>query len=128
MNSIVAKLDQLAELQTAIEATRQEYEAKRAEILRTVQAELDALTAEFDPLIKSAEERTATLEAEIRQDVAACGVSVKGRQLHAVYYHGRVTWDTKGLDQYALVHPEVIEFRKQGEPSVGIRAVRQTQL
>jgi hypothetical protein len=124
VNDIVIKLDQLSELQAATEVTRQHYEAKRTEILRAVQAELDALVTEFDPLIKSAEERAAALEAEIKKDVAVYGSSVKGRGLHAVYYHGRVSWDTKALDVYAVSHPEVIDFRRQGEPSVSIRVTK----
>ncbi len=43
---ITAKLDELAEIKAATEVTRLDYEAKRAEILKAVQAELDALDVE----------------------------------------------------------------------------------
>jgi hypothetical protein len=121
---IAAKLDELTEIQAAAAVTRLDYEAKRAEILKAVQAELDALEAEYKPLMDAAAERTAALEAEIKQAVLRHGHSVKGSQLHAVYYRGRVTWDTKSLDQYAGAHPEILGFRKEGEPSIQLRPAK----
>jgi hypothetical protein len=121
---IAAKLDELAEIKAATEVTRLDYEGKRAEILKAVQAELDALDAEYKPLMDVSAERAAALEAEIKQDVLRLGQSVKGSTLHAVFYHGRVTWDTKSLDRYADAHPEVLEFRKEGEPGVQLRAAK----
>jgi hypothetical protein len=63
------------------------------------------------------------LSSEIKQEVTRYGASVKGTHLYAVYARGRVTWDTKGLDRYAVEHPEVMHFRKQGQPTVSLRAV-----
>jgi hypothetical protein len=124
MDAIVAKLDELAELRAAAEVTRLDYEAKRAEILKAVQAELDALADEYEPLLAAAAERADALEAEIRGDVLAAGGSVRGGQLQAVYVRGRVSWDTAALDAYAEQHPEVQDYRRQGEPSVSLRQVR----
>ncbi|MBM3129173.1 MAG: hypothetical protein FJ009_11200 [Chloroflexi bacterium] len=121
---IVAKLDELSEIKAAVEITRLDYEAKRAEILKSVQAELDALDTEYNPLIESSAAQIAELETEIRNAVLQHGDSVKGNRLHAVYARGRVSWDTKGLDSYAATHPEVVAFRKQGEPSVSLRVVK----
>lgn len=126
MSDIIAKLDELSEIQAAIDVARVDYEAKRAEILRTIQAELDALDAEFEPLFEASRQRSAVLTDEIKQAVVQAGVSVKGAHLHAVYTKGRVTWDTKGLDKFALAHPEVSAYRKQGEPSVALRNVKET--
>jgi len=42
----------------------------------------------------------------------------------AVFSHGRVSWDTSSLDQYAKTHPEIGSFRKEGNPSVSLRAVQ----
>lgn len=123
--SIAAKLDELAELRTAAELTRADYETRRAAILQSVQAELDALSAEFEPLFEAVEERTRDLEEEIRQDVLAYGQSVKGLEIQAVYNRGRVTWDSKRLDAYAERHPEIIAFRKEGEPSVALRHIKE---
>jgi hypothetical protein len=123
MDTIIAKLNELSDVQAALDATRMDYEAKRTEILKTVQAELDALTAEVQPLFDTSAERIATLAEEIKREVLDHGTSVKGAHLQAVYSRGRVSWDTRGLDRYAVEHPEVIRFRKQGEPAVSLRMV-----
>ncbi len=124
MEHIIARLDELSEVRAAVEITRLDYEAKRAEILKAVQAELDELEAEYQPLLDAAGERAQALEAEIRQAVVECGASVRGAHLQAVYTRGRVTWDNRRLDLYAETHPDIVEFRHQGEPSVSLRAAR----
>jgi len=124
METIVAKLDELAELKAATDLARIDYETRRTEILRAVQTELEALDAEYAPRIDAATQRMEALEAEIRSDVLRHGASVKGGRLYAVYSRGRVSWDTRALDAYALAHPEVTAFRKQGEPSVSLRFVK----
>ena len=118
MQHIIAKLDEISELKAAADLTRLEYEAHRAEILKAVQAELDALEAEFDPLLEAASNRIVALEDEIRDAVLAHGASVKGGRLRAVYVRGHVAWDTRALDVYTLSHPEVATFRKEGPPGV----------
>ena len=123
-DSIIARLDELAEIRAAVDVTRLDYEAKRAEILRAVQEELAALDAEFKPLLDTSAERVAELEEAIKNDVARLGASVKGRHVQAVFTRGRVSWDTKALDGYAHAHPEVQVFRKEGEPSVSLRVVK----
>jgi len=123
-DAIIAKLEELAEVRAAAEVTRLDYEAKRAEILKAIQAELEALAAEYEPVLASAHERVANLEAEVKSDVMTYGGSVKGSQMHAVYTRGRISWDNKGLDGYAVGHPEILTFRKEGEPSISLRAVK----
>jgi len=124
MEHIVAKLDELAELKAAADLTRLDYEAQRTEILKAVQAELDALAAEYEPLMEIASSRITALEVEIKNAVLAHGASVRGGRLHAVFARGRVSWDTKALDVYSLSHPEVSGFRTQGSPTVSLRAVK----
>jgi phage host-nuclease inhibitor protein Gam len=122
MDTIIAKLNELSDVQAALAVARVDYGAKRTEILNTVQAELDALAAEIQPLIDVSEERIAALSEEIKQEVTLHGASVKGAHLHAVYSKGRVTWDNKGLDRYAVEHPEMMRFRRQGQPTVSLRS------
>lgn len=124
MEAIVAKLEELAELRAAAELTRADYDAQRAAILQAVQAELDALEAEYTPLFDAAAERTAALEAEIRAEVLANGASVRGSRVQAVFARGRTSWDTAGLDAYAADHPEVQDFKRQGAPSVSLRFLK----
>ena len=120
---IIAKLEELAEVRAAVDITRMDYEAKREEILKAVKAELDALAAEYEPLLASANERVAVLDTEVKRAVVEYGASIKASRLHAVYARGRIAWDNKGLDGYAVAHPEVLTFRKEGAPSVSLRVV-----
>jgi len=122
---ILAKLDELAEVKAAETITRLDYEAKRNEILKTVLAELQALDSEYDPLFESAQNRAALLEEEVRQLTLQYGASVKGRQFQAVYNRGRITWDNAALDQYATHHPEILAHRREGEPSISLRTVKE---
>ena len=52
---------------------------------------------------------------------------LKGSLLHAIYAAGRASWDTKALEGYAVAHPEILQFKKVGEPSVSIREMKETK-
>jgi len=119
---ITKLLDQYGELTAQADAIRIAAEAKRAEIMRPVQEELDALNAEVGPQLTAAQDAIATITEEIKAATLQGGQSVKGGRFQAVYAKGRVSWDTKALDGYAAAHPEVAQFKKVGEPSVSIRA------
>jgi len=90
--------------------TRLDYDAKRAEILKQVQAELDALDAEYVPLLESVDENIALLETKIKTDVLLHGESVQGGTFRAVYTKGRTSWDSNGIEKYAELHPDVLLF------------------
>lgn len=120
---VVTKLERLSNLRNAIEFTRLDYETKRAAILKQVQSELDALDAEYKPVLESAQENIGTLENEIKTDVLLYGESVSGGMYRACYTQGRVSWDNEGMTKYAAVHPDVLQFRKQGQPIVSLRVV-----
>ena len=117
------KLERLSNLRAAADVTRLDYEAKRAEILKQVQAELGALEAEYEPLLESVDTNIAQLETEIKTDVLLHGESVQGGTYRAVYTKGRTSWDNSGIEKYAEHHPDVLQYRKQGPPSVSLRIV-----
>jgi hypothetical protein len=121
---VVTALQALGEFRTAAENERQAYETRRAEILKTVQPQLDALDAEQLPLLEAHDREIAKLEAEIKNDVLLLGATVQGPGIRAVYSRGRVTWDNRGLQQYSQLHPEVLEYRKVGNPIVVIRSTK----
>lgn len=123
MTDLIAKIDALADARDRITATRLEWEALRDRIMEPIKKELADLDAEFTPLLEAAQEQAATLENEVRADVLTAGASVKGSRLHVIWQKGRVSWDGKSLDGYAAAHPEVLRFRKEGEPSVSIRNI-----
>jgi DNA-directed RNA polymerase sigma subunit (sigma70/sigma32) len=120
---VAEKLERLSNLRGAADVTRLDYEAKRATILKQVQAELDALEAEYKPLLESVDENIASLETEIKTDVLLHGESVQGGTFRAVYTKGRTSWDNNGIEKYAELHPDVLLYRKQGPPSVSLRIV-----
>ncbi len=123
---VVGKLQRLGDLRAAADVARMDYEARRNEVLKKVQAELEAIDVEFRPVLDAAEENASALEAEIKNDILLRGESLRGGAYQAVYLKGRVTWDSKGVDEYARSHPDLLKFRKEGQPSVTLRAVGET--
>ncbi len=121
-DEIIILLDQLAEIESQIDVLNIERTmARKAAIPAEVQAELDAIEAEFQSKKDAAEANVVDLRAQLDPLVIAHGASVKGERMQAVYTKGRVTWDVKALDGYAINHPELFAFRKEGEPSVRLR-------
>ena len=115
------KLDKLANFL----AQRDVFSLQKKELVDQVltpeiRARLDEIEAEFAGKMEAVEANIAALEEEIRQEALRQGASVKGNFLRVVWHKGRVSWDTKSLDEYARSHPEVTAFRKQGEPYVSI--------
>lgn len=105
------------------------YQAEKEKLLDAavpaeVRKKMDDIKAEFEPIITSASAEITQLEFDIKKHVYAYGETVKGDHLMAVFVKGRQTWDNKGLDIFAEIHPEILEFRKIGEPSVSIREVK----
>lgn len=90
------------------------HQRARDEVLASVREALEDIDAEFKPAMDAARET-------VEQYVLASGKSVKAGGLHAIVMAGRTSWDTKALDGYAVAHPEVLKFRKTGNPSVTIR-------
>ena len=118
---VAEKLERLSNLRNAAEFTRLDYETKRTQILKQVQAELDALDSEYKPVMERAEENITALENEIKTDVLLYGESVSGGMYRVTYTKGRVSWDNDGIATYAETHPDVLQFRKQGQPIVSLR-------
>ncbi len=122
-DNVAEKLERLSSLRNAAEFTRLDYETKRIEVLKQIQSELDALDVEYKPVLERVEENISSLENEIKTDVLLYGESVSGGMYRACYTHGRVSWDNEGMTRYATLHPDVLQFRKQGQPIVSLRVV-----
>lgn len=119
--TVLQKLERLSQLHAAADLARMDYESRRAEVLKQIQDELDALEVEFKPALEAAEKNAASLEAEIRNDVLLRGESLRGSAYQAIYMKGRVSWDAAGMNEYARDHPDVLRYRKEGQPSVSLR-------
>ena len=76
---------------------------------------------EFAQRVEAVDENISALEEEIKNDVIQHGTTVRGTFLRAVWNKGRVTWNTKAMDGYASTHPEILQFRKEGQPFVSIK-------
>jgi len=123
-SAVADLLDQLAELRAAVASLNADRRAREVEILAAVQPELDALAAEYEPLVATATERAAGLETAIKAAVLHAGHTVKGQHYMAVYAAGRTSWDTKKLQGLALVHPEISACASKGDPTVSFRSVK----
>jgi hypothetical protein len=121
---ISQKIDQLANFQAQRDVLELEKQSLLDQLLPPeIKARIEEIEAEFSGKREAVDEKINELESEIKEEVIRHGATVKGTFLRVVYHPGRVTWDTKSLDAYARARPELLEFRKQGEPFVSIQKV-----
>ena len=102
-----------------------DFAAKRAWILKQVQAELDALKAEDDPLFETTNDNIAILDTEIKNDVLIYADTIQGGIYRPGYTQGRISWDKDRMNYFAGSQPDILQFRKQGQPSVTLRVVKE---
>ena len=118
-------LEQLANVEAQAQLINIHFDDLRKNILtEEIQAQLAEIEAERAETMKSVAAGIETLREQIKAAVIANGSTVKGSMFQAVYVKGRDSWDTKALDGYAAAHPEIIQFRTTGNPSVTIRSVK----
>jgi len=118
--NITQKLNRLAELMDDIATDREGFAPEKAPHL----AALAEIQKREDETVAHLAIEAADLTAKIKTETVAAQQTTHGHSLMAVYAKGRVTWDGKGLDGYAVANPEVAAFRRVGEPSVSIREVK----
>jgi hypothetical protein len=116
-------LDELFGLRTGLASLQQERDAA---ILRQLPPELQETVAsimqEFADMQEQREQEDTALAGQIRTAVKTLGEPVLGTHLQASYDPGRRSWDSDGLERLAEREPEVLTYRRQGEPVVSIRA------
>jgi len=118
-------LDQLAELQSELGFFQTEQSDLIDGILTPeIKAQIAAVDLEYAPILNDRRARAAALEIKIKAAVIEHGATVKGSRAQAVFAKGRVSWDTKALDGYAVGQPALLAFRTEGSPSVSIRTVK----
>jgi hypothetical protein len=123
-NEIETKLNDLAELRASVDALNlQKQDAINQVLTPEIRKQVADIEAEYAGKAEVANQKASWLEDEIREEVGKVGSTVKGNFFMAVYAKGRVSWDPKSLDGYAVGHPEILSFRKEGQPSVSIRRV-----
>jgi hypothetical protein len=115
-------LNQLAEMRSQLDVINLHYQDLRKSIIPVeIQEQLDDMEAEHQSALDAAKIGISELEKTIKADVLIAGISIKGDYLQAVWNKPRVTWNTKALAGFAAAHPEILDFRKVGKPSVTIR-------
>ena len=87
-----------------------------------IKAQLENIDREIDPIIEQFNTRAAELADLIKAEVIAAGETVSGEFHQAVYMKGRTSWDSKSLEGFAAAHPEILQFKTIGSPSVSIKA------
>ena len=115
------RLTRLATARAAAEAVREEYSARRTAVLEQIRPQLDAIDAEYADRLQAVNDEAARAEAEARETILRYGASYWHAGVRATYNHGRVSWDSTALAEYAKSFPEVLEFRKVGKPFVALR-------
>ena len=121
---IKIKLDMLADCQAQKDALNLVKQELIDSILTPeIKAKIVEVEAEFSGKSQAADENAERLQAEVKKAILEAGSSVKSKYLNAIYMKGRITWDAKTLDGYAVGHPEILFMRKEGDPSVSIRKV-----
>jgi hypothetical protein len=95
---ITPKLDRLTKLHQAKVSSRAEYEARKEAIVNKIQAELEALDAEYAPLFEAIGQQESQLQDEIKDEVRLYGRSVEGNGVKAIYVKGRHNLEHQGAE------------------------------
>ncbi|MBX3046762.1 MAG: hypothetical protein KF698_07180 [Anaerolineales bacterium] len=77
------------------------------------------IEAEFDGKSQAAEASLTELEEKIKASVVTAQANVSVEGMKASYHSGRVTWDSKGLEEAMTSNPQIAEvigqYKKQGK-------------
>lgn len=118
------RLDQLAAVRDGADEMRTALD----EIIRAAieQAGMTQAVEDVKANIAEAERYAGELADEIKGYVLQAGITVRGAQapIMAVFGHTPVKWNDDKLMGYAAAHPEVLDFRTPGKPTVSIRTGR----
>lgn len=120
----VEKLDKLSQYQKEVETLNYEQQVRlNSAMPEEIKTKLANINAEYVEKLLVVNGKIASLETEVRQDVLAQKTTVHGTFLMAIWNKGKTTWNTDGLNGYAVAHPEIEVFKKPHEPTVTLRKV-----
>lgn len=122
LDAQIAALD--ASIEPQIAALEASIEPQLQAVRATIEVERGALVAKRDGLMAALDETIAATEAAVRGRVLTLGTSVKGASLQAVYSKGKMSWDSKFLQGYAIAVPDILKACEVGEPSVAIKGIK----
>jgi len=120
-DSIVSTLARLDDAKSGKEVyTKKKQDLVNSVITDDIKQQIKDIEAEFAPDIERFDEVITALTDEVKEATIAHGSSVKGEYMKSTFVKGRVTWDSKGLEGYAVANPDVLMFKKTGNPSARI--------
>ena len=61
------------------------------------------------------------LKQEIKDEVMELGRTVETLKLKVEFRRGSNRWDTRFLEGYAINHPELLQYRREGAPTVAFK-------
>jgi len=97
---------------------------ERLQLGAPIQEQINTLTSNLRTITDAHDREIAALAATIRGATIEHGETVRGDRLWAIYNRGRTSWDTRSLDGYGAAHPEIMGFKRQGDPYVSITAAK----
>jgi hypothetical protein len=100
--------------------------AIEAQMPQKVRDAIRDLKDEFAAKLEGANANLEELKAEIRSLTLTVGHTVENGSWMAVCRAGSTTWNKDALEVYATLHPEILDYRKQGEPTVAITPKRRS--
>ena len=125
MSDIYECIEKYSDLVVGIDVINAEKQALIDQVLTSeIKEKLKEIEAEYAPKLQLIMQEKDTLEAQVKDAALQAGQTIKGTYHQFVFTKGRVSWDTKALDGYAISHPEIAQFRKEGNPSVSVRTVK----
>jgi len=115
-------LDDLADLEAHKQIIQMDKRVHIDSVLTPEIAQaLSDIDAEFGDKMDVVNSKIEQLRNSIKPLVVQHGKTVKGSFMQAVWSKPRVTWDTARLEGFAVNHPELLNFRKIGQPVISFR-------
>ena len=106
-----SRMDELADIEVQRDMVIAERETlKQKQVPADIQAELEQIDEEFAPKIEQIELNIKSRKEQLQSMLKEYAQPVKSK-FYSWSYEEEVIWDSKGLDGYALSHPEILYMR-----------------
>lgn len=78
----------------------------------------------FNDATDDVQKMISELESEIKEEVLKRGESMKTEYMTVTWNKGRVSWNSKLLEGYAMAHPDILGARSIGDPTVSFKLLK----
>ena len=92
--------------------------------LAKLKTDFEEEKARFNADTAKMQELIADLESNIKDEVLMRGESVKTDYMTVTWNKGRVSWNSKLLEGYAMAHPDILGARNIGDPTVSFKLLK----